>query len=686
MNRKFCVSFLIFSGFVFSTFAQFKFDNILYGAAYYHEYMPSERLDEDIRMMKDAGLTVVRVGESSWGLFEPQEGVFEFAWMDRIIDKMHAAGIKVILGTPTYSIPAWMAERYPEVLAEYTRGGKAYYGIRQNMDFTNPTYRFFCERIIRKMMEHYAKHPAIIGYQVDNELEARGINNHDYFVGFRNYVKDKFGGDLQRLTKEWGMNYWGMNINTWEEFYTRDGVTNPSYKNEWERYNRKCVADFLNWQCDIVNEYKRPDQFVTHCFMPYFHNIDQVESFKKMQYPAINIYHSVQDGQNGQFIAYSGDFMRTVAKGNYLVTETNAQGTGWDSRGQYPPYDGQLRQNVYSHLASGANMVEYWHWHTLHYGQETYWRGVLGQDLQPNRVYREFASTAKELKTIGAQLVNLKKENKVAILYSHDSYHALSFMPYTQKAQYPVDLVHQALYFQNIETDIIPCDSWTDFSQYKMLVIPPLYVATDELLNKIDQFVKGGGQVVMLLKSGYCNEHSAVRATLAPGPLRKACGFYYQEYSTIPSLDLKDNAFDLSNKKPISDWYEFLILESAKPLATADHPFFGQWPVITENAYGKGNLFYIGTYPSLELLEKVIRLAAEKAGMITAENDYQFPVIFRSGKNQSGKQIHYVFNYSAQDKEIRYPFPSGKDLLSGKNINNGQTLSLKPWDVIIVEE
>jgi beta-galactosidase len=665
--------------------AQSRFDNILYGAAYYHEYMPAERLDEDVRMMKDAGLTVVRVGESSWGLFEPQEGVFDFAWMDRILDKMHAAGIKVIFGTPTYSIPAWMAHRYPEVLAEHTKGGKEYYGIRQNMDFTNPTYRFFCERIIRKLTQRYAQHPAIIGYQVDNEVEARGVNNRDYFVGFRNYIKEKFRGDLQLLTKEWGMNYWGMNIHTWEEFYPRDGVTNPSYKNEWERYNRKCLADFLNWQCDIVNEYKLPSQFVTHCFMPYFHNIDQVESFRQMQYPAINVYHSVQDGQDGQWIAWSGDYMRTVGKGNYLVTETNAQGTGWDSRGQYPPYDGQLRQNVYGHLASGANMVEYWHWHTLHYGQETYWRGILGQDLQPNRIYREFTATAKELKAIGAHLVNLEKDNKVAILYSHDSHHALNFMPYTNRDIYPATMMHNALYRQNIETDIVPCDKQTDFSRYKLLIIPPLYVATDELLNRIDRFVKDGGQVVMLFKSGYCNEHSAVRAAPAPGPLRKACGFYYQEYSNIPALPLKGNPFNLKNAKPIGEWYEFLIPETAKPLAYADHPFFGQWPVITENAYGKGNLYYVGAYPSEELLEKIVRLAAEKAGILRAQNEYRFPIIFRSGKNSSGKQVHYVFNYSAESQKIAYPFASGKELLSGNNVDTGQVITLEPWDVIIIE-
>ncbi|WP_433862928.1 beta-galactosidase [Sphingobacterium thalpophilum] len=667
------------------TKAQYRFDKPLYGAAYYHEYMPYERLDEDIQLMKNAGLNVVRVGESTWGLFEPQEGVFDFNWMDRIIDKMYQAGIKVILGTPTYSIPAWLAHKHPEVMAEYLRGSKAYYGIRQNIDFTNPTFKYYSERIIRKLMERYAQHPGVIGYQVDNETEARGINNRDYFVGFRNYVKGRFNNDLALLNKEWGMNYWGMNINSWEEFYTRDGVTNPSYKNEWERYNRKQVADFLNWQCDIVNTYKREDQFITHCFMPDFHNIDQVESFRQMQYPAINIYHDVQDKQDGQRIAYAGDFVRTVAHNNYLVTETNAQGTGWDSRTQYPPYDKQLRQNVYGHYASGANMVEYWHWATLHYGQETYWRGILGHDLQPNRVYDEFKTTSEELKKIGNQIVDLKKKNKVAILYSHDSYHALNFMPYTHKSNYPIDMVHRSLYFQNIETDILPCDKTINFKGYDMLVIPPLYVATDELLKAIEQFVKEGGHVVMMFKSGYCNEHSAVRASLSPGPLRKACGFYYQEYSTIGEMLLKNNPFQLKNNKQISDWYEFLIPETAEPLAYAEHSFFGKWPVITQNKYGKGMLTYIGTYPSQELLDSIIRKVAVEAQIIPADK-FIFPIIERSGTNKSGKKIHYFFNYSAAAKEITYTYRPANELVSGIALQSGNKIVLEPWDVLIMEE
>ena len=667
-------------------YAQPKFDNVLYGAAYYHEYMPSERLDKDIQMMKECGLNVVRVGESAWGLFEPQEGVFDFKWMDRIVDKMYAAGIKVILGTPTYSIPAWMAEKHPEVLAVYQRGGKAHYGIRQNMDITNPTYLFYSERIIRRLLEHYASHPGIIGYQVDNETLARGINNQDFFVGFRSYIKRKFNNSLDSLNHAWGLNYWGMNIHTWEEFYARDGVTNPSYKLEWERYGRKKVADFLNWQVDIVNEYRRKDQFVTHCFMPFFHEMDQTESMRQMQYPAINIYHDVQDKQDGHFIAYGGDFMRTVSKGNYLITETNAQGRGWDAKAQYPPYDRQLRQNVYSHLASGANMVEYWHWSTLHYGQEMYWRGVLGHDLVPNRIYKEFATVAGELKKIGQKLVNLRKKNEVAILFSHDSYYGLQFMPYTNRENYTVEMIHQILFNMNIETDIVPCDNDDcDFSEYKLLIIPPLYVASESLLNKISTFVEQGGKVIMMYKSGYCNEFDAARTEIAPGPLRKVCGFYYQEYSTIGAMKLKENPWGIESNAA-SEFMEFIIPETAQPLAYVEHSFFQKWPVVTKNNYGKGSLVYIATYPSWELLDKIICQETEQAGLRHKE-DYKFPIIVRQGINDQGKRIRYIFNYSASSQPIKYNYSkNGIDLLSKKTVKKDELITIEPWDLLIIEE
>lgn len=661
----------------------YDFDKPLYGAAYYSEYTPTDRLDEDIRLMREAGVTVVRVGESTWSLFEPQDGVFSFEWMDRILDRLHKAGIKVILGTPTYSIPAWMAASHPEVLSQRWDGKQEHYGIRQNMDIYNPTYRRYCERIIRKMMEHFAGHPAIIGYQVDNEVEARKIGNRDYFEGFREYIRSEFGDSLAELNRRWGLNYWGMNINTWDEFYDRPGVTNPSYKLWWERWNRKVTADFLNWQADIVNEYRRPDQFVTHCFMPYFYNIDQVEAFRQMDYPAINIYYTMQDAQDGMWIAYAGDFMRPVCRrGNFLVTETNAQGTGWSSRDQYPPYDGQLRQNMYAMLASGANMVEYWHWATLHYGQETYWRGLLGHDGQPNRVYAEFARGAAELEKVGKKLVNLKKRNRVAMLFSHDSKHALDFMPYTNGDQYKDYMVYEALYRQNIECDILSVDKVNDFSGYDMLVVPPLYVATDETLRRISDFVEQGGEVVMLYKSGYCNEDDAVRPVLAPGPLAAACGFTYQEFSSIRRLNLRPNDIGAADNT-VGTWMEFLCPTTAKPLAYADHEFFGKWPCVTENSFGKGHLTYIGAVPSQELLQKLIARAADRKGIATAERKLRFPIVLRSGTNGDGRGVHYMFNFSAGEQTVAWPFADSESQLDGQKLSRGASVKVGPWGVVV---
>ena len=668
-----------------------KMNNVLYGAAYYQEYMPTDRLDEDLKMMKESGISVVRLGESSWSLFEPREGEFEFAWMDRIIDGLHANGIKVILGTPTYSMPAWLWHKHPEVLVDYEKGTKAYYGIRQNMDITNPTFLFYAERVIRKMMDHYAKHPGIIGYQVDNETTSYGVNNYDFHISFINYLKKKFT-TTENLNKIWGLNYWGMTMNDWDEFPQKDGVTNTAYKLEWERFKRKSVADYLTWQSEIVAGYKRTDQFIIHCFMPSVQDIDQIESARKMDIMAVNVYHGSQDNLTGDEIAFAGDFFRSVKMKNYLVTETNAQTIGWDSKSQMPPYDGQLRMNVYAHMGSGANMVEYWHWHSIHYGQETYWKGVLSHDLQPNRAYAEVSKTAHELQKFGNKLVNLKITNKVAILFSHDANAALNVMPFKNGKGdnvYRNDLVgqfHKVLFRNNVGVDFIFPEN-AKFENYELVVIPALYIASAALLKKISAYVENGGHVIMQFKSGFCDENSMVRPMLAPGPLRKACGFYYQEFTNFKELALKDNPFkvdEASNK--VFDWGEYLIPETAKALAYYDHPFFGKYPAITINNFGKGTLLYEGTGVSDGIQEKILLEGLDRAGIRTVDQDLHWPLITKSGVNDAGKKVHYYYNYTSQKSSLVYPHNAGTELVAGKAVSKGASLEIGPWDVLIVEE
>ncbi len=637
-------------------FAPDKMDTVLYGAAYYTEYMPYDRLEQDVQLMQQAGISVVRMGESSWGLWEPQDGRFEYAWMDRVIDRMQKAGIKVILGTPTYSVPAWMYKEHPEIFITRFGGQTITFGLRQNTDLMNPTYRSYCERVIRKLLEHYKNNPTVIGWQIDNETSAGGAANPDVQAGFVSYLQKKFR-TVDELNKVWGLNYWGQRLNDWTEIPPEEGIINPGWKLEWERYQQWMTTDFLAWQARIVNEYKRPDQFITHDLAgPPRAEVNEHDIARAMDIMAANPYHGTQDQFDGLGSTIAGDYTRSLKRTNYLVTETNAQTIGWDSKDQFPPYDGQLRLDVYTHLSSGANMVEYWHWHSIHYGQETYWKGVLAHDLEPNRAYAEVSRTAHELQRIGPEIVDLKRTSKVAILYSNDSYYGIEFMKFSDKVNYRTILhqMYETLYRQNVAVDFIFPES-TNLSDYKVILVPPLYVASDELLNRLVDYVHGGGHLVMAFKSGFTNEYDTVRWTMAPGPLRKAAGFRYQEFSNLAKpLALKGDPFKAGAGNKVSEWAEMLIVEGAQPLAYYDHPFFGKYPAITRNRFGNGSLTYEGTALSDTLQTKVLLDVLQIAGLTGPDQELPATVHVKHGTNRNGRTIHYYMNYSSDPQIFKY--------------------------------
>jgi beta-galactosidase len=666
-----------------------QMDTILYGAAYYPEYMPYERTDQDIALMKKAGINVVRIGESTWGLWEPEDGHFEYAWMDSVIEKLHAAGIRVILGTPTYSIPAWMYKKHPEMVVTRLGGQYLYYGLRQNTDLMNATYRMYCERVIRKILEHYKDNLAVIGYQVDNETSSAGAANPDVQEGFKKYLQAKFR-TVDALNKAWGLNYWGQRLYSWDELPTRDGILNPGWKLEWERYSEWETTDFLSWQAGIVNQYKRPDQFVTHDLAgPPRQGVDEYAIANALDIIAANPYHGTQDDFDGESSSYVGDYTRSLKSTNYLVTETNAEAIGWDSKEQFPPYDGQLRLDVYTHISSGANMVEYWHWHSLHYGQETYWKGVLGHDLQPGRTYEEVSRTAHELQRIGPEIADLHIKNQVAILYSRDSANGIDYMKFSDKVNY-FTILHQMydlLYRANVGVDFVFPES-TNLSDYKVVVVPPLYISTDATLNRLSEYVKNGGRSVMAFKSGFGNEYSTIRWEMMPGPLKEAAGFHYQEFSSLKQpLPLKVDPFQVGAENKVSEWAEMLIPDTAKAIAYYDHPFFEKYPAITRNEFGKGSLIYEGTVLSKEIQKAILVNVLKDAGLFGPDQTLPATVHIKSGKNRQGKTIHFLLNYSCTPQMASYSYPDGINLLSqNATVNRGQSILLQPWDLAIIEE
>ena len=674
---------------------------LLYGAAYYDEYMPYDRLDKDVEMMKKAGINTVRIAESTWSTCEPQPGVFDFSHVERVMDAMEEAGINVIIGTPTYAVPTWMVKAHPDVLAETVRG-RGIYGARQIMDITHPVYLFYAERVIRELLKRTAHRKCVIGFQLDNETKYYGTAGKNVQEQFVKYIREKFHDDLDALNYEFGLDYWSNRINAWEDFPDVRGTINGSLGAEFEKFQRTLVDKFLGWQADIVNEYRREDQFVTHNLdfewrgysygiQPY---VNHLHASQCLTIAGTDIYHPTQDDLTGVEIAFGGDLIRSLKQDNYLVIETEAQGfPGWT------PYKGQLRLQAYSHLASGANSVMYWHWHSIHNACETYWKGILSHDFQENATYREACIIGNEFARLGKHLVNLKKKNEVAVLVSNEALTALNWFRIQEQAPgadaksiYYNDVMrwmYDTLYHMNIECDFIWPES-ENLDQYKAIIVPALYAAPDELLIRLNQYVENGGTLIASFKTAFANENVKVSHEVQPHILSNCFGVHYDQFTfpknvgltgevILKKTDQKGNAHPAANV-----FMELLVSEGAEVLASYEHYNWKDYAAITRNHYGKGQAVYIGCMTDEETLKSVYKAVLPEADVEIPE--YHYPIIVRKGLNDLGKTVCYFLNYSGMELEMPYDYKNGIELLENTAVENGTALQMPAWGVKIVEE
>ena len=674
---------------------------LLYGAAYYDEYMPYDRLDKDVEMMKKAGINTVRIAESTWSTCEPQAGEFDFSHVERVMDAMEEAGINVIIGTPTYAVPTWMVKAHPDVLAETVRG-RGIYGARQIMDITHPVYLFYAERVIRELMKCTAHRKCVIGFQLDNETKYYGTAGKNVQEQFVKYIREKFHDDLDALNYEFGLDYWSNRINAWEDFPDVRGTINGSLGAEFEKFQRTLVDKFLGWQADIVNEYRREDQFVTHNLdfewrgysygiQPY---VNHLHASQCLTIAGTDIYHPTQDDLTGAEIAFGGDLIRSLKQNNYLVIETEAQGfPGWT------PYKGQLRLQAYSHLASGANSVMYWHWHSIHNSFETYWKGLLSHDFQENATYREACTIGNEFARLGKHLVNLKKKNEVAVLVSNEALTALNWFRIQEQAPgadaksiYYNDVMrwmYDTLYHMNVECDFIwPVSE--NLEQYKAIVVPALYAAPDELLIRLKQYVENGGTLIASFKTAFANENVKVSHQVQPHILSNCFGVHYDQFTFPKNLGLTGEVIpektdQKGNAHPAANVFmELLVSEGAEVLASYEHYNWKDYAAITRNHYGKGQAVYIGCMTDEETLKSVYKAVLPEAGVEIPE--YHYPIIVRKGLNNLGKTVCYFLNYSGMELEMPYDYKNGIELLENTAVENGTALQMPAWGVKIVEE
>lgn len=686
-----------------------KTEKLYFGAAYYSEYLPYDRVEKDMEMMEKAGMNVIRIAESTWSTLEPQEGVYDFTHIDRMLDAAACHHISVIVGTPTYAVPTWLVKKYPDILA-ITQNGRERYGHRQNMDITNPDYLSHAERVIRVLMEHVKDVPHVIGYQLDNETKSYGTAGPRVQAMFVDYLKENFP-DINDFNHEFGLDYWSNRVNDWDDFPDVRGTINQSLAAEFCKFQRSLVTKFLSWQADIVREYKRDDQFITQNFdfdwtthsIGYQSQVDQYDASRCMTVAGADIYHPSNEELTGAEITVCGNISRSLKKDNYLILETEAQGlTPW------LPYPGQLRLQAYSHIANGSNSVMYWHWHSIHNAIESYWKGVLSHDFSENETYREAVVIGNEWNKIGSHLKNLKKENKIAIMLDNASLTGFTQFPLEKAGANGYNTVMRwfsdALYRLNIEYDMISSKE-RDFSSYECLIVPALYSAPESLLLALDSYVRNGGHLITTFRSGFSDEYLKIYPDMQPHILHECLGLHYDQFTHPHHVDIvpvqsdvmaaaqehfshpDDSAFSLTSSA--CEWMELITCDTAVPVLKYSHPAYERYAAAAKNQYGNGSTLYFGTmFENDELLESVLLSFLHETGFSGGDlssDAPHYPLIIKRGINDSGKELCYYLNYSKDPVSVTHHGKNGVELISETAIVCGDKIDLGGWGVAVVE-
>ena len=686
-----------------------KTDKLYFGAAYYSEYLPYDRVEKDMEMMEKAGMNVIRIAESTWSTLEPQEGVYDFTHIDRMLDAAARHHISVIVGTPTYAVPTWLVKKYPDILA-ITQNGRERYGHRQNMDITDPDYLSHAERVIRVLMEHVKDVPHVIGYQLDNETKSYGTAGPRVQAMFVDYLKENFP-DINDFNHEFGLDYWSNRVNDWDDFPDVRGTINQSLAAEFCKFQRSLVTKFLSWQADIVCEYKRDDQFITQNFdfdwtthsIGYQSQVDQYDASRCMTVAGADIYHPSNEELTGAEITVCGNISRSLKKDNYLILETEAQGlTPW------LPYPGQLRLQAYSHIANGSNSVMYWHWHSIHNAIESYWKGVLSHDFSENETYREAVVIGNEWNKIGSHLKNLKKENKIAIMLDNASLTGFTQFPLEKAGANGYNTVMRwfsdALYRLNIEYDMISSRE-QDFSGYECLIVPALYSAPESLLLALDSYVRNGGHLITTFRSGFSDEYLKIYPDMQPHILHECLGLHYDQFTHPHHVDIvpvqsdvmaaaqehfshpDDSAFSLTSSA--CEWMELITCDTAVPVLKYSHPAYERYAAAAKNQYGNGSTLYFGTmFENDELLESVLLSFLHETGFSGGDlssDAPHYPLIVKRCINDSGKELCYYLNYSKDPVSVTHRGKDGIELVSETSIVCGDKIDLGGWGVAVVE-
>ncbi len=674
------------------------------GVCYYPEHWPETLWADDFHRMRDMGLDVIRIAEFAWSLFEPEEGRFTFDFFDRVMDLAHEHGLQVILGTPTATPPAWLTHRYPEVLNVSQTGIVYQHGQRRHYTYNAPIFQELCTRIADRMAAHYKDHPALLGWQIDNELNCEvavfyAAADH---IAFRDWLKARYG-TLEQLNAAWGAIVWDQTYTDWEQVHlprpTPSDSPNPHQALDQKRFISDSAIAFAALQSRAIRAHDTTHFVTTNGLFGHLDNHrlteETLDFFSYDSYPHFSTVMK-EDGEHPLFDrrwGYNLAIIRDISP-QFCVMEQQSGPGGWVNRIEQPtPRPGQIRLWTYQSIAHGADMVLYFRWRTATVGTEIYWHGINEYHNQPNRRCLEVATVGQEVALLSPAVVGTRYQADIAIVKDYDNewdggldtWHG----PYERQS---VAAWYRALQHRHVPVDVTYLRPETDLDalkRYRTLIYPHPTILTDTTADLLKAYVKQGGNIVFACRTGYKDAHGHCPMRPFPGAVADLCGATVEEFTRIgpyqaqPSL-LWEEAGRSGAPLLSGPFNDILAPENSEVevLATYDEDaaHYSGKPALVRKAWGKGNAFYFGgvfTPQTANALAEHLALTSPAGDLVTLPLEIELAI--RAG--ETGERTVFLLNYTS-DRQTVHLHREATDLLTGETISGERTIPA--YDVLVL--
>ncbi|WP_334073478.1 MULTISPECIES: beta-galactosidase [Paenibacillus] len=653
------------------------------GVDYYPEQWDPGVWEEDIQLMKVTGVRIARVAEFAWSRLEPSSGIYLFDWLDRVLDLFYKYGISVVIGTPTNTPPRWLTDLRPDILPVFADGRIFQPGVRGHRCFNSESMLVYGSRIVEKMAEHFGKHPAVIGWQTDNEFGMLDCNCPSCNTKFCEWVKQKYGS-IGAVNRAWGTVVWSGEYSDWCQIGTPLGGSphqNPSYLLDFARFQWDTLASFQRSQIKIIQKHC-PHHFVTHNFHSYPQRLDLYRVGKDLDFAAFDYYPNTSPGKQSTG-PYSGalslDVTRGIKRKNFWIMEQLSGPPGCWFPMWRTPYPGFIRAHAWQAIARGADAVMHFRWRSAVAGAEQFWHGLIDHSNIPGRKFDEFASLCSEVNMLSKKIKGTVLEHEAAILLSIEQLEALRIQPQAEGMDYYESIkdYHRALTKLGIGCDVI---EWSEpLDGYKLVVAPSLYLLDAETAYRLERFAAEGGTLVLTSRTGVKDMNNLCIMSPLPGLLSSCSGVMVTEYDPI-GQDVHELVDDKGQTFTCRHWCDILAPLGAEVLLRYASDFYAGQPAVTVNRFGQGEVYYLGTHPEEAWLK---RLFGEIAARLEIPAFPDLPdgvqVTIRTAAD---REILFLLNLSREVRRVTLP-AEYYSLLDAEM--RGTKLELAPYGVEILE-